>query len=111
LKNGQFTLQIDCNERPFFLALESGSQMFDWLQILRAIRARLVEGKGGTRKAAAASASELLGRAKAELGLRARRAGKAVVDNTFLGSQLVDWLMVKERRNPFGFWLVLTSLL
>jgi hypothetical protein len=41
----QFTVQVECGERPFFFALENAAQMFDWIQILRAVRGRLVEGK------------------------------------------------------------------
>ncbi len=52
--------------------------------------------KGGVRKAASASSAELLGRARGELVLRSRKSGKSVVENTFLGSQLIDWLMGVE---------------
>ena len=43
--NNQFTIQVDCEDRPFYLALESSPQLFDWVQILRAIKSRLVDGK------------------------------------------------------------------
>ena len=103
------TLQLDCGERPFFLALESGKQLFDWLQIIRAIRGRLVEGKGGNRKAAVSSATELTMRARNELVLRTRRLAKATVDNTFLGAQLIDWLMAVEELTTRDDALVVAS--
>lgn len=46
----QFTIQVDCGDRPFFLALESAPQLFDWIQILRAAQARLVQGKASERR-------------------------------------------------------------
>ncbi len=52
--------------------------------------------KAGERKAAHLSAAELVARAKAELVLRSRRFGKTLADSTFLGAQLVDWLMAVE---------------
>ncbi len=91
------TLQLErLDGPPFFFALESGVLLFDWLQVLRAVRARLVEGKAGVRKAAEMGAAELVGRGRAELVLKIRKLGKTVVDNTFLGAQLVDWLMAVE---------------
>jgi hypothetical protein len=90
------TIQLQREGQPFFLAVDSAAALFDWVQILRAIRARLVEGKAGVRMASRQNASDLLGRAKAELVLRSRRFGKTSADNTFLGAQLVDWLMAVE---------------
>lgn len=39
-------------DRQYFISMDSGQQLFDWLQMLRMARLRLVEGKLGQQKGA-----------------------------------------------------------
>ena len=89
-------LRLNCGERqPFFMALEDPQALLLWLCVLRSGHARLVDGSAGLGRAATASAEELVGRARAELVVRPRRAGKGTVDG-FFGAQLIDWLMASQ---------------
>ena len=64
--------------------------------MLRFCKAKYVDGKAGIRKAAESKAGVLINRALNELVLKSRKYGKQTYDNTFLGSQLIDWLMAVE---------------
>lgn len=97
MEGQQHVLRLIIGDRSFFMALEDAETTMRWLCVLRSIRARLVDGTGGSRKAASQSAAELVGRARAELVLRTRKGGKgAASGDGFLGCQLVDWLMVSQ---------------
>lgn len=92
-----YVIQLSCGEgRPYYLALERPEVLLDWLQLLRYCKSRYIDARAGVRKAADSKSSELLNRALNELVLKSRKFGKKVFDNTFLGSQLIDWLMAVE---------------
>lgn len=63
--------------------------------MLRYARARLVEVRLGERMTPQLNIAELSARAHQELVLKSRKVVR-VHDGTFLGSQLVDWLLMVE---------------
>lgn len=68
------------DDRLYYIAFESGQQLFDWFQMLRMAQNRLVAGAAGTRHTASQSAVELAQRAAAELVLKTRKFAKRTFD-------------------------------
>jgi hypothetical protein len=48
-------------DRRYFISMDSGSQLFDWFQMMRTARLRLVEGRMGRKKTASNSVADLAG--------------------------------------------------
>lgn len=48
-------------DREYYISFDTGSQLFDWFQVIRSSRLRLVEGRMGTKRTASMSISDLAG--------------------------------------------------